>query len=65
MYHAIRQHWMTVRAVVETTDAYIFDFVAQAQKRSIYTPADMMLLSHDEYNVKWHQFCNNYFQRNT
>lgn len=62
LYHAIRQHWTMIRAVVETADDYIFGFVAEAQRRGIHTPADMALVSHDEYAVKWHQYCDDYFK---
>lgn len=63
LYCASQRGWASVRAVIETADPYIFDFAAEAKKRGIHTPADMALISHAEYEVKWHQYCDNYFQR--
>lgn len=63
LYHAVRRRWTAIRAVVESADAYILDFAAEAERRDIHTPADMALISHDEYAVKWHQYCDDYFRR--
>ena len=64
LYWASQRGWASVRAVTETADAYIFAFAAEAERRGIRTPADMDLVSHDEYQVKWHQYCDDFFQRN-
>ena len=44
------------------SDVYIFDFVKEAQKREIYTPQDIKMVSHSEYEKKWYQFCDEYFK---
>lgn len=64
LYWASQRGWASVRAVTETADAYIFAFAAEAERRGIRTPADMALVSHAEYEVKWHQYCDDFFQRN-
>lgn len=61
LYLAVMKGWTHVRAVTEETDEYIFDFVAEAQKRGIGTPADMALVPHAEYEIKWNRFCDDYF----
>lgn len=61
LYLAVIEHWTHVRAITEETDKYIFDFAAQAQKRGIHTPADMALVPHAEYEIKWNRFCDDYF----
>ena len=60
---AAMEGWSHVRAVAEETDAYIFDFVTEAQKRGIDTPADMALVPHAEYEIKWNRFCDDYFSQ--
>lgn len=61
LYLAVIEGWTHVRAVTEETDKSIFDFAAQAQKRGIHTPADMALVPHAEYEVKWNRFCDEFF----
>ena len=63
LYLAAMEGWPHVRAVAEETDAYILDFVAEAQKRGIDTPADMALIPHAEYEIRWNRFCDDYFSQ--
>ena len=53
--------WECVRAVVESSDDWVYKFVTEAQKRGIYTPKEMALVSHDEYEEKWNRFCDDFF----
>ena len=53
--------WECVRAVVEFSDDWVYKFVAEAQKRGIYTPKEMILITHDEYEEKWNRFCDDFF----
>ena len=61
LYYAFMKGWECVRAVVETADDWIYKFVDEAQKRGIYTPKEMTLVSHDEYEIKWIRFCDDFF----
>ena len=61
LYYAAMKGWRYVRAVEETSDDWVYRFVAEAQKRNIYTPKDMMLVSHEEYEEKWNRFCDEIF----
>ena len=61
LYYAVMKGFDRVRAVMTETDDYIFDFVAEAQKRGIFTPKDLILVSHEEYEKKWNQYCDEYF----
>ena len=56
LYYAVMQGWECVRAVVESSDDWVYKFVTEAQKRGIYTPKEMALVSHDEYEEKWNRF---------
>lgn len=61
LYYAVMNGWEYVHAVVETSSDWAYRFVAEAQKRGICTPRDMMLVSHGEYEEKWNRFCEKLF----
>ena len=61
LYYAVMKGWECVRAVVESSDDWVYKFVTEAQKRGIYTPKEMALVSHDEYEEKWNRFCDQFF----
>ena len=61
LYYAVMKGWKYVRAVVETSDHWVYKFVAEAQNRGVYTPKDMHLVSHAEYEEQWLHFCDNLF----
>ena len=61
LYYAVMKGWECVRAVVESSDDWVYGFVAEAKKRSIYSPKDMALVSHEEYEEKWNRFCDEFF----
>ncbi len=61
LYFAVQQGWTSVRAVEEVTDSYIYDFVEEARNRNIHSPYDLELVSHEDYEVKWNQFCDAFF----
>ena len=62
LYYAVMKGWECVRAVVESSDDWVYKFVTEAQKRGIYTPKEMTLVSHDEYEEKWIRFCDQFFE---
>ena len=62
LYYAVMKGWECVRAVVESSDDWVYKFVTEAQKRGIYTPKEMTLVSHDEYEEKWNRFCDQFFE---
>lgn len=61
LYYAVMNGWKSVRAVVDTSDDQIFRFIAEAQKRNIFQPKDMVPVSHKEYEEKWNRFCDELF----
>lgn len=61
LYYAVMKGWEYVRAVTETSDEWVYRFVAEAKKRNIYTPKDMVLVGHEEYEEKWNHFCDELF----
>ena len=61
LYYAQMQGWDTVRAVEVEADDCISDFVQEARARGIFSPRDMLPVSHREYEEKWYGFCDAYF----
>ena len=61
LYYAVMKGWECIRAVVESSDEWVYKFVTEAQKRGIYTPKEMTLVSHHEYEEKWNRFCDDFF----
>ena len=45
----------------EEYDPAIMHFVDEAGKRGIKSVADMEILSEEEYKLKWHKYCKDYF----
>lgn len=61
LYYAVMNGWECIRAVVEASDNWVYKFVTEAQKRGVYTPKDMALVSHAEYEEQWLRFCDDLF----
>ncbi len=52
-----------VCAFISEDSGNIHGFVSEARKRGIGTPYDMKRVSHDEYEVLWDKFCDDYFEK--
>ena len=50
-----------VYACMSTVDESIYDFVNEAKRRKIFSPYDLIPLSHEEYEIKWNSYCDAYF----
>lgn len=61
LYYVVMNAWKSVRAVVDTSDVWEFRFIAEAQKRNIFQPKDMVLVNHKEYEKKWNRFYDELF----
>lgn len=57
LYAALRLGAKTVRGFLTQADEVLFDFAREAQRRGVHTPMDLQPLTHEEYCVKWHAFC--------
>ena len=58
---AIDLGYEEVCAFVDEDPGCIHGFVDEARRRGIYTPYDMKRVAHDEYDVLWNKFCDDYF----
>jgi len=63
LYLAVQRGFAHVKAVVSETDDLIYHFVDEANRRNIFTPEDMILLSHDEYVIQWDKYCDMVFEK--
>ena len=61
LYYAVMNGWNSVYAVKEESDEWLYTFVREAKNRNIYTPMDMVMVSHSEYEEKWNGFCDALF----
>lgn len=59
---AIELGYTCINVYPEEHTSYILDFVDEAVKRQINSISDMQLLDDDEYRVKWHGFCDAFFE---
>ena len=65
LYLAVQKGFQSVRAVMSETDDWVWKFVNEAQRRKIYSPGDMILLPHEEYDKKWNKYCDSVFEEQT
>lgn len=63
LYYALTQGYSQVGAFFTEAGDYLEGFVDEARRRQVYSPHDLQLLSHEEYQIKWHKFCDDFFIR--
>lgn len=62
LYLAYQRGYDHVRAFLEKdAGGYLLEFVKEAQSRGVFHVEDIEKLSHEEYEVKWNQFCDDFF----
>lgn len=61
LYYAVEMGFDTVKAVAASSDEWVYGFVDEAVKRNVRSPKDLVLLSHEAYEVNWNQFCDAFF----
>lgn len=59
---AVEKGFNEVVGFITEAGDYIYDFVEEANKRKIYTPFDLIVIEHSEYEKLWNDFCNQYWQ---
>ncbi len=62
IYYAATKGYRRVKAFITEPGDYLKGFVEEARKRKIYSPYDLELIPHEEYNIKWHKFCDDFFK---
>ena len=61
LYLAAQRNYPSVRAVLSETDDWVWPFVREAERREVLRPSDLMLLSHDQFEIQWNQYCDRVF----
>ncbi len=59
---AIDKGFKSVYGYIANPQDYILDFVKEAQKRNIYSPYDLVEIDHDEYEIKWNNYCDKFWE---
>lgn len=61
LYYATTKGYSKIRAFFTEPGDYLEGFVEEARKRNVYSPYDLKLITHEEYKIKWHKFCDDFF----
>jgi len=61
LQYAVSMGWDQILAVEADSDCEILGFVEEAQRRHIFSPYDLQVIPHEEYEIKWNRFCDDYF----
>lgn len=62
MYAAYQKGFTQIRAFLAESNEFLRAFAEEAAKRQVKTVQDMILLPHEEYEIKWNQFCEEFFE---
>lgn len=63
LYYAVRMGWDQVRAAEADSGDYLYGFVEEARKRNVFSPYDLPMVPHEEYEIRWNKFCDDFFAR--
>lgn len=61
LFYAAQQGWDHVLAFAEEPGDYTADFAAEAVRRGVTAPRELVPLSHAEYALRWDRYCEDYF----
>lgn len=64
MYYAYLNGFKTVRAFETEHNDCVAAFADEAARRGVRSVSDIVLLSHDEYEIKWNRFCDEFLKDN-
>lgn len=60
---AIDKGFKSVKGIIVQGDEWLYKFVEEAIVRNVKTPYDLEVLSHEEYDIKWNRFCDEFFEQ--
>lgn len=60
---AIDKGFKSVKGIIVQGDDWLYKFVEEAIKRNVKTPYDLEVLSHEDYDIKWNRFCDEFFEQ--
>jgi len=62
LYYAATKGYSKVWGFFTEPGDYTEEFAEEARRRQVYSPYDLKLLTHEEYKLKWHKFCDDFFR---
>ena len=60
---AIDKGFKSVKGIIVQGDDWLYKFVEEAIKRNVKTPYDLEVLSHEDYDIKWNRFCDEFSEQ--
>ena len=60
---AIDKGFKSVKGIIVQVDDWLYKFVEEAIKRNVKTPYDLEVLSHEDYDIKWNRFCDEFSEQ--
>lgn len=63
LYYAYMKGYQKIKVYFDEYGDYVKEFVREAHHRNIYKIQEMKLLDHDDYEIKWNQFCDDFFKK--
>lgn len=60
---AIDKGFKSVKGIIVQGDEWLYKFAEEAIKRNVKTPYDLEVLSHEDYDLKWNRFCDEFFEQ--
>jgi len=65
LYYACKNNMTSVNAFISDPGDYLDDFAEEARKKGVYSPHNLKIISHADYEVEWHDFCDEFFEKRT
>lgn len=62
LYLAAKRGYKQIYGFYTQSDDYIEKFILEAKSRNIFTPYDLSIVSHVEYEEKWIKFCDDFLK---
>lgn len=60
---AVELGYEYVLGFLTESNEYVLAFAKEAKKRGIHTPHDLKRVPHDEYEIVWNKFCDEFFEK--
>ena len=60
---AIDKNFKSVKGIIVEGNEWLYKFVEEAIKRNVRTPYDLELLNHEDYDIRWNRFCDEFFDQ--
>ena len=60
MYYGYLQGYKNIKVFETEVNDFVLRFADEAVKRGVHRVSDIVLLPHDEYEVRWNKFCDDF-----